>query len=162
MIDWFKALDPIVQALLAGIFTWGVTALGAALVFVTRAVNRALLDFMMGFAAGVMIAASFWSLLVPAIDMAEAQGVPPWLPATVGFMLGGLFLRPVGGRLGVALGRLGIEEPHGEHPPDAAAGQQQHRQYADNDQLHVDLGTASWAPRPSGRSDFVGRQSGGK
>ena len=92
-MDWFKALDPIAQALLAGLFTWGVTALGAALVFFTRAVNRALLDFMMGFAAGVMIAASFWSLLVPAIDMAEAQGLPSWLPAVVGFLLGGIFLR---------------------------------------------------------------------
>ncbi len=93
MIAWFKALDPLVQALLAGLFTWSVTALGAALVFFTRSVRRALLDAMMGFAAGVMIAASFWSLLVPSIALAEAQGVPPWLPATTGFLLGGLFLR---------------------------------------------------------------------
>ena len=69
--DWFTALNPVVQALLAGCFTWGVTALGASLVFFTRRVNRKLLDGMMGFAAGVMIAASFWSLLVPSIDMAE-------------------------------------------------------------------------------------------
>ena len=92
MTTWFETLDPITQALLAGIFTWGVTALGAALVFFTRTVNRALLDGLMGFAAGVMIAASFFSLLVPSIAMAEAQGLPAWLPATAGFLLGGLFL----------------------------------------------------------------------
>ncbi len=89
----FEGLNPVVQALLAGGFTWGVTALGASLVFFARSVNRSLLDAMLGFAAGVMIAASFWSLLVPAIDMAAAQGVPEWLPAAVGFLLGGVFLR---------------------------------------------------------------------
>jgi ZIP family zinc transporter len=83
----------MLQALLAGCFTWLVTALGAAVVFTTRTVNRKLLDGMMGFAAGVMIAASFWSLLVPAIDMAEAQGLPGWIPAAIGFLLGGVFLR---------------------------------------------------------------------
>jgi ZIP family zinc transporter len=91
MLDWFSGLSPAAQALLAGLFTWGITALGAALVFLTRTVNRALLDAMMGFAAGVMIAASFWSLLVPAIDMAAVQDVPEWLPAA--FLLGGVFLR---------------------------------------------------------------------
>jgi ZIP family zinc transporter len=97
MIDaathWFELQSPVIQALLAGLFTWSVTALGASLVFFTRSVNRRLLDAMMGFAAGVMIAASFWSLLAPSIDMAEAQGLPVWLPATVGFLLGGVFLR---------------------------------------------------------------------
>lgn len=93
MIDWFNQFDPVVQALIAGTFTWAVTALGAGQVFLTRKINRALLDTMLGFAAGVMIAASFWSLLVPSIDMAEIQGVPKWLPATVGFLLGGIFLR---------------------------------------------------------------------
>ena len=72
---WFEELDPIFQALLAGGFTWLVTALGASLVFLTRTVSRRLLDAMLGFAAGVMIAASVWSLLLPAIDLAEAQGV---------------------------------------------------------------------------------------
>jgi ZIP family zinc transporter len=91
--DWFASLSPVWQSLGAGLFTWGVTALGAGLVFATRTVNRRLLDVMMGFAAGVMIAASFWSLLAPAIEMAEAQGVAPWLPATVGFLAGGAFLR---------------------------------------------------------------------
>lgn len=97
MIDflkiWFFEADPVLQAFIAGLFTWGVTALGAGLVFFTRAVNYKLLDSMMGFAAGVMIAASFWSLLVPSIEMAEDQGVIKWLPAATGFLLGGLFLR---------------------------------------------------------------------
>ena len=93
LTTWFTAQSPILQSFLAGCFTWGVTALGAAIVFVTRTVNRRLLDAMMGFAAGVMIAASFWSLLVPSIEMAEAQGLPTWLPAVVGFLVGGVFLR---------------------------------------------------------------------
>jgi zinc transporter, ZIP family len=93
LTTWFVAQPPILQSLLAGCFTWGVTALGASVVFVTRTVNRRLLDAMMGFAAGVMIAASFWSLLVPSIDMAEAQGLPTWLPAVTGFLVGGVFLR---------------------------------------------------------------------
>lgn len=88
----FLSLHPILQALLATLFTWGMTALGAAGVFLTRQVNRRLLDAMLGFAAGVMIAASFWSLLAPAIEMSEAQGIPGWLPAVIGFLTGGLFL----------------------------------------------------------------------
>jgi len=91
--NWFLDLNPVVQALLAGVFTWGITALGASLVFFTKRVNFKLLDIMMGFAAGVMIAASFWSLLVPSIEMAEHQGIISWLPALVGFLLGGIFLR---------------------------------------------------------------------
>lgn len=90
---WFLELSPTLQALLAGGFTWTVTALGASLVFFTQSVSRQLLDAMLGFAAGVMIAASFWSLLVPSIDLAAAQGIPEWIPAAVGFLLGGLFLR---------------------------------------------------------------------
>lgn len=81
------------QSLAGGLFTWLLTALGAGLVFFTRTVNDKLLDAMMGFAAGVMIAASFWSLLVPSIDMAAAQGVVEWFPAVVGFLAGGVFLR---------------------------------------------------------------------
>jgi len=88
----FAALSPIIQALLATIFTWGMTAAGAATVFLTRNVSRSLLNAMLGFAAGVMIAASFWSLLAPAIEMSEGTGVPGWIPATVGFLLGGAFL----------------------------------------------------------------------
>jgi ZIP family zinc transporter len=69
------------------------TALGAAVVFFRREMGRKLLDWMLGFAAGVMIAASFWSLLAPAIAMSEINGVPGWLPATVGFLGGGIALR---------------------------------------------------------------------
>jgi len=92
MPDWFVSLSPIVQALLATIFTWIVTALGAALVFLFKSVDRKVLDGMMGFAAGVMIAASFWSLLAPAITMAEESGGIAWIPPVVGFLAGGLFL----------------------------------------------------------------------
>jgi ZIP family zinc transporter len=77
---------------LATLFTWGVTALGAASVFTTRTVNRRLLDGMLGFAAGVMVAASYWSLLAPAIEMSAEVGFPTWLPAAVGFLAGGLVL----------------------------------------------------------------------
>lgn len=88
----FSALAPVTQALLATLFTWGVTALGAAGVFLTREVSRRLLDAMLGFAAGIMIAASFWSLLAPAIEMSEGMGLPAWLPAVIGFLAGGVFL----------------------------------------------------------------------
>lgn len=92
LYTWFVNLNPIAQALIATLFTWGMTALGAGAVFSFKSINRKLLDSMLGFAAGVMIAASFWSLLAPAIEMAEGTGVPTWLPATVGFLLGGVFL----------------------------------------------------------------------
>ncbi|RIK28557.1 MAG: ZIP family metal transporter, partial [Chloroflexi bacterium] len=88
MIEQFAALSPIIQALLATLFTWGVTAAGAALVFVTRKIDQRLLDGMLGFAAGVMLAASYWSLLAPSIDMATEVGMLPWLPAAAGFLLG--------------------------------------------------------------------------
>lgn len=92
MLEWFKTLDPIMQALLATLFTWLVTALGAGMVFMFKTINRRVLDGMLGFAAGIMIAASFWSLLAPAIEMAEGMGTPPWIPAVVGFLAGGFFL----------------------------------------------------------------------
>jgi ZIP family zinc transporter len=92
VFEWLASLNPIVQALVATCFTWFVTALGAASVFFFRKVNRQVLDGMLGFAAGVMIAASYWSLLAPAIEMAEESGGPGWVPATVGFLLGGAFL----------------------------------------------------------------------
>jgi zinc transporter, ZIP family len=95
IIAWFKALSPVVQALLATCFTWFVTALGAALVFAFKTVNRKVLNAMLGFAAGVMVAASYWSLLAPAIEMAAGSNVPAWVPAVVGFLLGGAFLRVV-------------------------------------------------------------------
>lgn len=92
MIDSFMNLSPVMQALLATLFTWGMTALGAALVFTTRKINQRFLDGMLGFAGGVMIAASFWSLLSPALAMASNGPVPKWIPAAVGFLLGGIFL----------------------------------------------------------------------
>lgn len=80
------------QALLATLFTWSITALGAAMVFTIREFSQKLLDGMLGFAGGVMIAASYWSLLAPAIELAEQQHVAGWIPALVGFLLGGVFL----------------------------------------------------------------------
>jgi zinc transporter, ZIP family len=90
--EFFIGLNPVWQALLATCFTWGVTALGASLVFFFKTVNQKVMDAMLGFAAGVMIAASFWSLLAPAIEMSEGKSLPAWLPALIGFMSGGLFL----------------------------------------------------------------------
>lgn len=92
MTVWFSDLHPVLQAFLATTGTWAFTALGAAVVFWFRDVPRSVLDTMLGFAAGVMIAASFWSLLAPAIAMSEAAGNVPWIPAIVGFLLGGVFL----------------------------------------------------------------------
>jgi ZIP family zinc transporter len=93
MFDWFANLTPITQALIGTLFTWFLTALGAGMVFFFKSINRKLLDSMLGFAAGVMIAASFWSLLAPAIEMAEGTSpFPSWIPAVVGFLLGGVFL----------------------------------------------------------------------
>jgi zinc transporter, ZIP family len=95
MLVWFKTLSPVVQALLGTLFTWGVTALGAALVFLFKTLNQKLLDGMLGFAAGVMMAASYWSLLAPAIEMSEGGALPSFLPATGGFLFGAVFLRAV-------------------------------------------------------------------
>lgn len=92
MIEALRNADPAIQALLAGLFTWLVTALGAATVFFIHELKRSILDSMLGFAAGVMIAASFWSLLAPAIDMAEARGELPWLAPLLGFLAGAGFL----------------------------------------------------------------------
>lgn len=86
-------MPPVLQAFLATLFTWGMTAAGAALVFGTKNVPRKLLDAMLGFAAGVMIAASFWSLLLPAIDLSEGGALPKWIPPVIGFLVGGIFLR---------------------------------------------------------------------
>ncbi len=91
-MEWLARLSPTLQALVGTGFTWFLTALGASLAFFFRSVNRRVLDAMLGFAAGVMIAASFWSLLAPAIEMAGRSGQLPWLAPLVGFLLGGLFL----------------------------------------------------------------------
>jgi ZIP family zinc transporter len=91
-MDPFRQLHPVWQALLATCFTWGVTALGASAVFLTQQVSRSLLDGMLGFASGVMIAASYWSLLSPAIALSEDLGRSPWFAPTVGFLVGAFFL----------------------------------------------------------------------
>jgi len=95
MMQWFSGLSPVLQALLATLLTWAATALGASVIFLSKKIDRRVLDGLLGFAAGVMIAASFWSLLAPSIELARIQGHIPWLPAAGGFLLGGLFLRVV-------------------------------------------------------------------
>ena len=93
-MDWLQSQPVVMQAFLAGLFTWGCTIVGSAVVFFFKQVSRKLLDIMMGFAAGVMIAASFWSLLAPSIEYAEVSyGKLSWLPAAIGFLVGGFFLR---------------------------------------------------------------------
>ncbi|ELX9431503.1 ZIP family metal transporter [Staphylococcus pseudintermedius] len=92
MLDYISNMPPFLQALIAGVITWLLTALGAATVFVFKSVNEKVLNSMQGFAAGIMIAASFWSLLQPAIESSSGSTVP-WLPAAIGFLLGGVFIR---------------------------------------------------------------------
>ena len=92
MIEFLSGLNPIIQAFLATLFTWSITAVGAALVFLFKKVNKNIMDAMLGFAAGVMIAASFWSLLSPAIEMAENLKMISWLIVFIGFFSGGLLL----------------------------------------------------------------------
>lgn len=92
MSELFQNLPPYIQALIAGIITWLLTALGAAAVFIFKKVNDKILNSMQGFAAGIMIAASFWSLLGPAIASSKGRTMP-WLPAAIRFILGGVFIR---------------------------------------------------------------------
>lgn len=92
MIDFFINLNHTTQALIATIFTWGITSIGACLVFFFKKINKSVMDAMLGFAAGVMIAASFWSLLLPSIEMADNLGMTTWLIAFIGFFSGGLLL----------------------------------------------------------------------
>jgi ZIP family zinc transporter len=92
-VSGFAAWHPVSQAFAATLFTWGMTALGAAAVFWMRREHRWLLDVLLGFTAGVMLAASFWSLLAPALEMAARRPGPAWLPVALGFVLGALFLR---------------------------------------------------------------------
>lgn len=92
MITWFILQPHYIQALLAGVFTWSITALGAGFVFFFRQTNKNAMDAMLGFSAGVMIAASFWSLLSPSIEMAENLQMTPWITAFLGFFCGGLLL----------------------------------------------------------------------
>jgi ZIP family zinc transporter len=91
MVTFLNGFDPVIQALFGCLFTWAMTALGSVPVFFTRNFNQKLLDAMLGLAAGVMIAASFWSLLAPAIELSDGS----WVPATVGFLAGGVVLRAI-------------------------------------------------------------------
>ena len=92
MTALLENLHPVVQALVATCFTWGMTALGAATVFMAREIKRKTLDIMLGFAGGVMVAASYWSLLAPAIELSAGKDIPAWVPAVVGFLAGGFSL----------------------------------------------------------------------
>ena len=91
-MEWFMGLNPIAQGLSATIFTWAITALGAALVFFFKTVDRRILNCMLGFGAGVMIAASFWSLLNPAIELCDNLGYSEIILPSIGFFSGGIFI----------------------------------------------------------------------
>jgi ZIP family zinc transporter len=114
-MDRLAAVDPVVQAMLAGLFTGVITAAGAGVVFFTRGMRASILDAMLGFAAGVMIAASIWSLLVPAIELSAQLGHRPWVPPALGFALGGLFLRAADAVLPHLHPRLASGCPEGMH-----------------------------------------------
>lgn len=92
MIDSFVNLNPIIQALFATLFTWGITAIGAATVFIVKDVGRRMMDCLLGFSGGVMLAASYWSLLAPSIEMSQSKSVPVWFPPASGFVLGVILL----------------------------------------------------------------------
>ncbi len=92
IIHYFESIDPVLGAFYATLFTWGLTALGAAMVFFVKTVNRAVLDGLLGFTGGVMVAASFWSLLAPGIEMSPGSGFIKVLPSVIGFALGALFI----------------------------------------------------------------------
>jgi ZIP family zinc transporter len=92
LIKYLEGIDPVLAAFYATMFTWFVTAAGASLVFFFKTMNRAVLDGMLGFTGGVMVAASYWSLLAPAIEMSEGEGFTKVIPAAVGFLMGALFL----------------------------------------------------------------------
>lgn len=92
VIEYLETINPILAALYATLFTWALTAAGAGLVFFFKTMNRAVLDGMLGFTGGVMVAASFWSLLAPGIEMSPGEGFVKVIPAAVGFLLGALFI----------------------------------------------------------------------
>ncbi len=95
MLEWFSGLSPINQALFALIIAWFTTAGGAASVFYFKTFNQKVMDGMLGFAGGIMIAASFWSLLEPALELSDGGSMPVWLPALIGFLVGGMCLKAV-------------------------------------------------------------------
>lgn len=92
MIDWLLTQPIWVQALLAGLLTWGLTAIGAALVFLFKTLNDKVYALMLGFASGVMIAASVWSLILPSIEITIERGGIPWLVPSIGILIGVAFL----------------------------------------------------------------------
>ncbi|MFZ8960256.1 MAG: ZIP family metal transporter [Flavobacteriaceae bacterium] len=92
LIQFFESIDPVLGALYASLFTWGITALGASIVFFVKTMNRAVLDGLLGFTGGVMVAASFWSLLAPGIEMSPGTGFVKVIPSIIGFGLGALFI----------------------------------------------------------------------
>lgn len=92
IIAFFESIDPVLAALYATLFTWGLTALGASFVFLFKGMNRALLDGMLGFTGGIMVAASFWSLLAPGIEMSDGDGFLKVMPSAIGFTLGAFFI----------------------------------------------------------------------
>jgi ZIP family zinc transporter len=113
-LEYFLEYDPVLLALFATLFTWGVTAAGAALVFPFKTINQRILNLMLGFAAGVMIAASFWSLLSPAIEMEELKNPGrSWVPAVIGFLSGGAFLFIIDKILPHLHSRLHIDKSEG-------------------------------------------------
>ena len=111
-MNYFQSLNPVIQALIGGMFGWLCTSIGASLVFFMKNINNKLLAMMQGFAAGVMIAASFWSLLAPVLDFAKLHpgALPQWAPVALGFLAGGLFLR----LLDVIIPHLHFFEDHGD------------------------------------------------
>jgi zinc transporter, ZIP family len=88
MNDFFKDSHPILQALIAGTITWGMTSIGAAMVFMGKEISKKTFDVMLGFAGGVLLAASFWSMLLPAVQLSQSSGLSPFIPITIGFILG--------------------------------------------------------------------------
>ena len=91
-MNWFENLSPVIQSLIAATFTWGVTLLGALVVFFFKEMNKKVLDTVLGFSAGVMIAAAFWSLIAPSIELSAELGYIIWILPTLGFIAGGLFV----------------------------------------------------------------------
>lgn len=112
MINWFIEANPILQAFLGGIFTWLCTVAGSAVVFLIKEIDEKFSAIMQGSAAGVMTAATFWSLLSPAISYAEngSSSLPVWFPAAIGFLVGGFFLR----LLDVIVPHIHLAEDHGD------------------------------------------------
>ncbi len=118
-MNWILSQNVVLLAFLAGLFTWGCTILGAAIVFFFKTISRRLLDTMMGFAAGVMIAASFWSLLEPSLTYAKADyGGWSWIPAAVGFLVGGFALRLIDALVPhLHLDKEDVSQAEGLQPP---------------------------------------------